>query len=200
MAITEKQITTSNIPVMGETEVPSELAAAARGLENQAARRQEAAAAEATAPAARRDSERSTAARKRRSNLGGASLKLEVFGRIDGCHLYWENDDNNRLELLLNEGFDFVRPEEVGMARAVTRVVVDSELTDRISKHVGTTEDGKPMRAYLLKCPDDIWEDIQASIADLTEERDRDILESHHRADDRYQPKGYESKVKTGRR
>lgn len=182
-------------PVVGETEIPMSLQTAARGLEDQARARQEKAEA-----AARRDSERPVAPRRRRTNLGGASLKLEVHGSISGYHLYWENDDGHRLELLLSEGFEFVKPEEVNMARTSTRIVSDDDVTDRVSKYVGTTDDGKPMRAYLMKCPDEVWEDIQESIHDVTAARDRDILDSHNRGDDRYQPKGYKSKIETGSR
>ena len=183
------------VAVIGETEIPASLESAARGLEDRARLRQEAATA-----AARRDSDRPAATRRRRSNLGGATLKLEVFGSISGYHLYWENDDGHRLELLLAEGFEFVKPSEVGMERTSTRIVSDDDVTDRVSKYVGTTEEGKPMRAYLMKCPLDIWEEIQESIHDVTAARDRDILDSHNRDDNRYQPKGYKSKIETGRR
>lgn len=195
MAIIEKNPAAEAFPVVGGSEVPSELATAARGLEDQARLRQE-----TVAAAARRDSDRPAAPRKRRSSLGGAALKLEVFGTIDGYHLYWENDDTNRIEILLNEGFDYVKPSEVGMERAAHRIVADGDITDRVSKFVGTTEEGKPMRAYLMKCPNELWEEIQDSIHDLTTERDRDILEAHNRSDDRYQPKGYQSKIQSGRR
>lgn len=146
----------------------------------------------------RSDSQRPAAARSRLSNLGGASLKLNVFGTIPGYHLYWENDDNNRIELMLEEGFEFVKPEEVGMTR---KVASDTEVTDRISKYVGTKEDGTGMRAYLLKCPEHLWEDIQSSIADLTSERDQHIRAGNiGGVDSTYKPQGFETKVVSGRR
>lgn len=193
MAIQE---TKTPVEVIGESEVPASLASAARGLEDQSRLRREAAA----EAAARRNSERPVAPRARRTRLGGAQLKLDVIGRIDGYHLYWENDSGHRLELLLEEGFEFVTPDEVGMARSAERIVVDSEVTNRVSKYVGTTDDGKPMRAYLLKCPVEIWEEIQESITSLADQRDRDILDSHNSSDDRYKPKGYDTKIQSGRR
>ena len=166
-----------------------------------------AAAVDGTAPRPARRGQDSEAApvasapRKRRTNLGGASLKLEVTTTIAGCHLYWENDIEARLERLLAEGFDFVSPSEVGMHNVTGRIVADTDVTDRVSKYVGTTEEGKPMRAYLMKCPDDIWEDIQDCISDLADSRDRDILDSANRATgDRYKPSGYDTKVSSGRR
>jgi len=184
--------------VTGAGEVPSMLSKPAAGLEELGRIRAEAAAERAS----RNDSERPVASRSRRSNLGGATLKLEVFkSNLPGFHLYWENDADAKIERLLGEGFEFVTPEEVGMQRLTHRVVADSDLDNRVSKHVGTTDDGKAMRAYLMKCPNDIWEDIQYCINDLADSRDRDILESASRGNgDRYQPKGYETKVTSGTR
>lgn len=182
---------------IGTGEVPQTLESAGRGIEDVRRAREEAAAVAAT----RNDSQRPAAPRSRRSNLGGAQLKLEVFNaNIPGHHLFWENDVDARIERLLGEGFEFVTPEEVGMARMSNRVVADSDLSDRVSKYVGTTDDQKPMRAFLLKCPNDIWEDIQYCIADLTDARDRDILDAANRSDDRYQPKGFDTKIVSGRR
>jgi len=154
--------------------------------------------AEALAAATRKNSERAEAPRSRRGGLGGPTLKLNVFGTIDGFHLYWENDVDSKIQQLLQEGFDFVDPKEVSME---SRVVVDGDTNNKVSKFVGTKEDGTPMRAYLMKCPLDIWEDIQHDIADLTASRDRAIRDSADApSTDRYKPKGYQSELKTGRK
>lgn len=161
-------------------------------------RRDKIAAREADAAAIRKNSDRSVAPRSRRGGLGGPTLKLNVFGTIDGFHLYWENDTDSKIQQLLQEGFDFVDPKEVGME---TRVVVDGDISNKLSKFVGTKEDGTPMRAYLMKCPLDIWEDIQHDIADLTSSRDSAIRDSAETpAADRYKPEGYTSELKTGRK
>jgi len=171
----------------------------ARGLEDVARvrrQRQEAEAQETEEAQRSRDvQDRKQAARARLSNLGGLQLKLTVGHTIPGMHLFWENDVDNRIERLLGAGFDFVSPDEVGMQSLTKRIVEDSEVTNRVSKYVGTTEDGKAMRAYLLKCPEELWEDVQMVVNDLADERDRDILESANRADDRYSPKGFETRL-----
>jgi len=183
-----------------QDEVPATLAKAAAGLESAVAARRQAAEAAATRNNGER--ERTSAARHRRTNLGGAQLKLEVgVASLPGYHLYWENDVDARLERLLSNGFEFVTPAEAGMQQVTTRVVVDSDVDNRVSKFVGTTDDSKPMRAYLMKCPLDLWEDIQHCINDLADSRDRDIRDSASQAKgDRYQPKGYETKVTSGTR
>lgn len=190
------------IKEIGTTEIPTTLAQPAGNSSTRQARREvEAAAAAANEEVARLASQRASAKRSRRSNLGGAQLKLEITATIDGFHLYWENDVDARIERLLSEGFDFVTPSEVGMRNVTGRIVADTDITDRVSKYVGTTDDGKPMRAFLMKCPLDLWEDIQDCIADLADSRDQDILDSANRATgDRYKPTGYESKITSGRR
>jgi hypothetical protein len=187
---------TEQTEAIGSNEVPATLSADAVSLENVGRKRAEAAA------ATRNSSEREEKPRSRRNpGLGGAQLKLEVGkAGIPGFHLYWENDTDARIERLLGAGFEFVTKEEVGMSQVTQRVVADSEIDSRVSKYVGTTDDGKPMRAYLMKCPDELWEDIQYCINDLADSRDRDILESANRGGERYQPKGYETKVNSGMR
>jgi len=183
--------------IIGANESPAMLSKGAVGLEDLGRIKAEEAAA---AAAVRNVSERKESPRSRRTDLGGAQLKLEVFNAvIPGWHLYWENDSDARIERLLQNGFEFVTPEEAGMKRVTHRVVADGDLDNRVSKYVGTTEDCKAMRAYLMKCPEDIWDDIQHCINDLADSRDRDILESASRSTgDRYQPKGYETKVTSG--
>ena len=181
---------------IGSTETPVTLSVGASSLEEVGRKRAEAAA------ATRNTSEREEKPRSRRNpGLGGAQLKLEIGkAGIPGFHLYWENDIDARLERLLGAGFEFASKEEVGMASLQQRVVADSEIDSRVSKYVGTSEDGKAMRAYLMKCPEDLWEDIQHCINDVADSRDRDILESANRGGERYQPKGYETKVTSGLR
>lgn len=141
-------------------------------------------------PVVRRDEDRAEAPRTRRTtNLGGARMKLAVFGQVKGHHLYWCNDEDAAVEQLLAEGFSFVKPAEVNMQSI--GVVQDGDITDRLSKYVGTTANGGPLRAYLLKCPQAIWDDIQAASQDQANAWDSAILAGAVGAvDSRYKPKG----------
>lgn len=107
---------------------------------------------------ARTNSEREVAPRERTNTLGGleARLKLAVRGEIDGHVLYWENDQNGAIEELLYEGFEFVKPSEIALT---SHVVKDADLIDRVSRFVGRQEDGTPLRAFLMKCPEEIWDE-----------------------------------------
>jgi hypothetical protein len=158
-----------------------------------------------TAPAVivRDEAQRPTAARTRAANFGGPSLKLSVPQQIPGFHLYWENDaGEGKIENLLENGFDFVTPAEVGIqSRRSATVVADSELDSRVSRFVGRQPDGSPMRAYLLKCPEDIWAEYEADRNEQADAREDDIrqrVESPGAGN--YKPNGYTSTVATRKR
>ena len=147
-----------------------------------------------TPPVVRRDSERGEAPRSRRqSNLGGARLKLAVHGEIPGHKMYRCNDDNNELAALLDEGFTFVKQDEVGLNRGV---VQDKDVDNRVSKYVGTKANGDPMRAYLLKCPQAIWDDIQAASQEQANAWDSAILAGKvGNVENSYNPAGAETRI-----
>lgn len=145
------------------------------------------------ASAVRRESQREGAQRERPAIPGGMRLKLAVAGEIPGYHLYWENDDDGAIEQLLYEGFEFAEPSEVRMQSAI---VQDADLGNRVSRYVGKKADGTPMRAYLLKCPDDIWAEREAQRHVQADAWESDI-QTKVREDGRYQPKGTSASVDT---
>lgn len=141
-----------------------------------------------SATVVRREVDRKKQIRERLESFGGGSLKLKVFGDIPGYHLFWENDDNAAVEQKLAIGFEFVRANEVGMEN---KVVPDGDVTDRFSRFVGTKENGSPMRAYLLKCPDDIWAEIEAMGQEQADKWDGAIKDGAvQNVENRYKPKG----------
>lgn len=141
----------------------------------------------------RSESDRTEAPRQRRANLGGARLKLQVHGEIKGMHLYWCNDEDSAVEQLLADGFAFVAPKEVQME---SFIVQDQDVANRVSKYVGSKKDGSPLRAFLLKCPEDLWEDIQAAGQQQADAWDSAILAGTvGGVDSRYKPKGHETRL-----
>jgi hypothetical protein len=157
-----------------------------------------------SSPVIRRESQRkeTEAPRERAKKFGGPRLKLDVPGAIPGYHLYWENDDDGAIEQLLNEGFEFVRPDEVHMQSATmsrTAIVADGDVTDRVSRQVGKKEDGTSLRAYLLKCPEDLWKERENYRHEAADERDAAIRAGRvQNPDGMYRPKGVETLVDTG--
>ena len=153
------------------------------------------AASAAQTPAIRNTSQRKDAPRERTARLGGPRLKLSVIGDIPGYHLYWENDDEGAIETLLYEGFEFVKPAEVHMQ---SHVVMDTDVTDRVSRYVGKKADGTPLRAYLLKCSDEHWREREASRYDQADEWEADIKRRVNEPEKgRYNPKGVNNTLDT---
>jgi len=141
-------------------------------------------------PSSRHEGERAatTAPRARRAGFGGPRLKMAVHGDIPGFHLYWANDDEGALEQLLYEGFSYVTQQEVSLS---SNIVPDQDLTARVSRYVGTKADGTPMRAYLLKCPEDVWQDRESERYAQADTWDQAIRAGKVQPDTgRYTPKG----------
>jgi hypothetical protein len=149
------------------------------------------------AVAARAQSQRPEDVRERESNLGGPRLKMHVMGTIEGYHLYWENDQDSAIEQLLYDGFEFVTPEEVSMQRAV---VSDGDVAHRVSRYVGTKSDNSPLRAYLMKCKNEIWDERQAvgqRAANAWDNAIRKRTDTPNAAAGEYAPKGVSNSFDT---
>lgn len=145
---------------------------------------------------------RDTATRERESDLGGLRLQLTVQGSIPGHHLYWANDEDGYVESLLMDGFDFVTQDELYAGKA--QVVPDLDITSCVSKFVkGTRSDGQALRAYLMKCPDEVWTNREGRRHMAADKRDREIHKKAidpNRADGFYKPDSVNTTIDTGYR
>lgn len=159
------------------------------------------AAASAVQRSARTQSERDQkqAPRSREAQLGGHGLKLHVAGTIDGHHLYWANDESGEIEQLLAEGFDFVAPSEVNMQSRTSHIVADTDPTaNRVSRYVGKQADGSALRAYLLKCTNEVWAEREAVRYEAASNWDDAIRRNKVQPDpSRYIPKGVTNEIDT---
>lgn len=145
--------------------------------------------------AVRTNSQRVTAPREREALFGGPQLKLRVRGEVEGHHLFWENDQNGAVEDRLAEGFTFVTPDEVDAVRHT--VVVDGDLANRVSRVVGS-DGGTPIRAYLLKIPEDMWQERQRAFQRLADEREGEIRTGAiQQGGGHYVPKSHRSEIDT---
>lgn len=145
---------------------------------------------------AARELRKESTERERPEDLGGLQLKLAVVGEVPGHHMYWENDEDGKIEQLLYDGFDFVSTGEV---RRGSDLVADLDVTDRISRYVGRRNDGSPLRAYLMKCPDEIWKQRQARGQYQADTWDEEIRKGRMapQGPTQYTPKGVSSSLKT---
>lgn len=122
----------------------------------------------------RESREDGTAPRERENDLGGLTLQLHVHGEIPGHKLAWANDEDGGIEHRLHQGFDFVTQDELYARQA--KIVPDEEISSVISRFVkGTRSDGQALRAYLLKCPDELWAEIESRRYRAADKWDADI-------------------------
>lgn len=142
---------------------------------------------------------RDTAVRERESDLGGVQLQMSVQGEVPGHHLYWANDENGYIETLLMDGFDFVTQDELYKREA--KVVPDLDIASCVSKFVkGMRADGQPLRAYLMKCPDEIWATREKRRHAAADKRDYEIYKKAsdpNRADGFYKPDSVNTTIDT---
>lgn len=147
----------------------------------------------------RQESQREGAERQRPDQFGGVRLQMSVNGDIPGYHLYWENDENGAIEQLLGEGFDFVTQDELN-TRKPSAIVEDVDISSVVSRFVkGQKVDGSPLRAYLMKCTDEVWRDREQQRYDQADAWDSDIRQKAENPRDglRKLGSGYETNVDT---
>lgn len=103
-----------------------------------------------------------TEPRARRVPLGVPSLKMAAEQRA-GYHRHWMNDHKNRIHAAEQAGYQFV-----------------SEIVDgrdmRVSRRVGTHEDGSPLLAYLMEIRREFYDEDQAAKQAQVDEIDAAIM------------------------
>ena len=82
-------------------------------------------------------------ARRRRTSVGQAALKLSAPAR-PGFVRRWFNDDNNRIATAHELAYEHVTDQGVKSSSSDTR----------ISRLVGTKANGEPLRAFLMETPE----------------------------------------------
>jgi hypothetical protein len=104
------------------------------------------------------------AVRRKRGVFNGTKGKLSVDTNISGHHLHIMNDDKTRIQDALDNGYVFVKPEEVeGLSDNV--VAKNGDLGDsRIRFLVGSRDKGEPMYGYLMKIRQEWYEEDQAEL------------------------------------
>lgn len=87
---------------------------------------------------------------RRRMIGGGSKLGVDCSKLIAaGYHPYWRNDMDGRVQEALANGYQFVSPDEV--EEVSLRVSAQEMADDKVSRVVGHTDKGDPIRAFLMK-------------------------------------------------
>lgn len=153
--------------------------------------------AEAKLAAKQQDQVRTSADRPQRTQRGafnGTEGKLKVAHGIEGYHLHILNDTPGRIQTALDNGYEFVTPEEVGgvSTNVVSR---NTDLGDKVRYLVGRDESGGAMYAYLMKIRLEWYEEDQAALqrrSDMVDEAIRagKVTKDGHNTEGFYSPKG----------
>ena len=131
--------------------------------------------------------------RSRRGVFNGTKGKLTVFGDIPGYHMHIINDVPGRIEEALSAGYEFVSPSEIG--GTVSNVVSgNTDLGDKVRFLVGRAE-GDGLYAYLMKIPQDWYEEDQQELQTVNDRVDTAIRSGKNTKDGAssdgfYVPKG----------
>jgi hypothetical protein len=108
------------------------------------------------------------AAKRARSRIPMSVPRAKLHTpEIPGFHVHWLNDYPGRIIQAMDAGYSFVESDQAVITSndlAGSPIGSGSDLGSRISVVVGKNEDGSPLRAYLMKIPNEYHkEDQQAS-------------------------------------
>lgn len=101
--------------------------------------------------------------RKKRNVFNGTEAKISVQTQIEGYHLHVFTDTGGRIQMALDSGYEFVRPDEVG---GVSENVVsrNGDLGERIRFLVNPRAEGTEQYGYLMKIRQEWYEEDQAEL------------------------------------
>ena len=101
--------------------------------------------------------------RKKRNVFNGTEAKISVQQQIDGYHLHVFTDVGGRIQQALDNGYEFVSPDEVG---GVSENVVsrNGDLGERIRYLVNPRAEGTEQYGYLMKIRQEWFEEDQAEL------------------------------------
>ena len=112
--------------------------------------------------------------RKKRNTFNGTQAKISVNHTIPGYHLHVFTDIGGRIQDALDNGYEFVSPNEVG---GVSENVVsrNGDLGDRIRYLVNPRAEGSEQYGYLMKQRLEWYEEDQAALQNKNNQIDAAI-------------------------
>lgn len=113
--------------------------------------------------------------RKKRGTFNGTEGKLNVAHTIEGYHLHILNDMPGRITQALDNGYEFVFPEEVGGVTNSNVTDRNSDLGEKVRFLVGHDEKGNALFGYLMKIPEEWYDEDQQAIQDRNDKIDNAI-------------------------
>jgi len=139
---------------------------------------------------------RKTSRYKKRTPIGTFRAKLAIDPDLfPKHHIRWMNDELNRISNALQGSYEFVSSDELGDTDIGERDVTSgsTDVGTRVSRIVGTKEDGTPLTAYLMKIPLEYYDEDQADKQRIIEENEAAMFRGEHddagEGESRYVPK-----------
>ncbi len=123
-------------------------------------------------PVENREAESSPIRKKPTHRLGGFTLKLTAPQR-EGYYRRFFVDRPGRLEDAVAAGYAFVQDPKAKLGENPDDITSQGGLDSRISKRVGTNEDGTPQMAYLMEMPQDWYRENQDEKDAVLREKER---------------------------
>jgi hypothetical protein len=129
----------------------------------------------AQAPLARSTIDRPTNLVRRRKGFSVSKLGVDC-SRLDaaGWHCHWFNDEDNRVENALDNGYIPVYLHEVDAAPSSYGAPTTDGGT-RVSRRVGIKEDGTPLTAHLMKTSKEFHQENQSMYQERCDRIDQQI-------------------------
>lgn len=102
--------------------------------------------------------------RRERIPFSGKDKKLQAYTEklvAAGWHCHWFNDTEGRIARALQAGYQHVAKSEVMLNPSLTPLNNDPGELVRVA--VGGDANGQPLYAYLMKLPEELWQEDQAA-------------------------------------
>jgi len=110
-----------------------------------------------------------------RTPINGTRDILNVKGQEEGFHYCWVNEDN--VDRYLDGGYDFVTHDVTVGDKKLSAASMGSKINKAV---------GNGVQAFLLRCPNDVYEDELKQIADATDETEATLVSANNKSDGQY--------------
>jgi len=120
-------------------------------------------------------------AKWKRTRVAGEAIPRKLsYPTQEGYVMRWRNDKDTRITDLLEKGWEYV-PKEEGVTAGDTDVAneVGQDLGSYVSKVVGAEDDGRPIRAYLMRTKKEWYEEDRKVKDDYLDKLENQIREGN---------------------
>lgn len=100
--------------------------------------------------------------RRQRVPFSANRKRLQIDQKFPGYHIRWFNDQDDRIQRALDAWWEHVKKKEVGQVGDKDVSNGNTDVNSNVSRVVGRTRDNQPIRAYLMKIKDELYQEDKA--------------------------------------